>query len=297
MNGLLLQTRRNAKVYFKDKGLFFTSLITPAILLVLFITFLAKVYKDSFTSGFPEGFEVSERIINGMAGGQVVSSLLAVSCVTVAFCSNLVMISDKANGARRDILMSPVKKSTLAISYYLASFIATLIITLTATALCFIYLAIVGWYLSVGDAFLLILDVIILTFFGVSLSSVINVFLSTDGQASAVGAIISSCYGFICGAYMPLASFPTWLKNVVMFLPGTYGTSLIRNHTLNGVYRKLESLGMSSQYAEPLKDLVDCNIYFFGARVEMWVMYIILILFTCACVFAYVLINILKKDN
>ena len=39
---MTLQTliKRNIKVYFKDKGVFFPSLITPLILLVLFVTFV-----------------------------------------------------------------------------------------------------------------------------------------------------------------------------------------------------------------------------------------------------------------
>lgn len=297
MSIILLQARRNAKVYFKDKGLFFTSLITPAILLILFATFLANVYRNNFTSALAPEVDVSEKLIGGMVGGEIISSLLAVSCVTVAFCSNLVMISDKANGARRDLLMSSIKNSSLAISYYLASVVTTLIITLTATALCFIYIAAVGWYLSVGDTFHLLLDVLLLTLFGVSLSSVINVFLSTGGQASAVGTIVSSCYGFICGAYMPLASFPKWLQNSVMFLPGTYGTSLIRNHALAGVYRELENLGCDAEYIDAIKNSVDCNLYFFGSKVDAWVMYFVLVLFTAICIGMYVLINMLKKNK
>ena len=35
-------TARNCKLFFKDKGVFFTSLITPLILLVLYATFLVK---------------------------------------------------------------------------------------------------------------------------------------------------------------------------------------------------------------------------------------------------------------
>lgn len=297
MNKILMQTGRNAKVYFKDKGLFFTSLITPAILLLLFVTFLADVYRNSFVYSMPSDFAASDKLVNAMAGGEIISSLLAVSCVTVAFCSNLVMISDKANGTLSDILMSPVKRSSLAISYYLASTVVTLIITLTATALCFVYMAAVGWFLSVGEVFLLLSDVVLLTLFGVSLSSVVNVFLRTNGQASAVGTIVSSCYGFICGAYMPLASFPEWLQKVVMFLPGTYGTSLIRNHALTGVYRELTSLGVEEEYIKAIKDSVDCNIYFFGSKVEVWAMYLVLILFTFLCIAAYVSLTALKKDR
>ena len=42
--------KRNTKLYFKDKGMFFTSLITPMILLVLYATFLGNVYEDAFRS-------------------------------------------------------------------------------------------------------------------------------------------------------------------------------------------------------------------------------------------------------
>ena len=56
---------RNIKLYFKDKGMFFTSLITPAILLVLYATFLGNVYRDSFTSNLPDGFSLSQKLIDG----------------------------------------------------------------------------------------------------------------------------------------------------------------------------------------------------------------------------------------
>lgn len=41
--------RRNFKLFFKDKGMFSTSLITPVILLVRYVAFLGKVYNNAFT--------------------------------------------------------------------------------------------------------------------------------------------------------------------------------------------------------------------------------------------------------
>ena len=87
MKTAIILLKRNIKLFFKDKGMFFTSLITPAILLVLYATFLANVYRDSFTANLPQGVTLPERVIEGLVGGQLVSSLLAVSCITVAFCS------------------------------------------------------------------------------------------------------------------------------------------------------------------------------------------------------------------
>ena len=56
MGTFLALTKRNIKIFFKDKGMLFTSLITPIILLILYATFLANVYRDSFEGSFPEGF-------------------------------------------------------------------------------------------------------------------------------------------------------------------------------------------------------------------------------------------------
>ena len=46
MTGLGALIRRDMKLYFKDKGMFFSSLITPILLLVLYTTFLKKVYQQ-----------------------------------------------------------------------------------------------------------------------------------------------------------------------------------------------------------------------------------------------------------
>ena len=204
--------KRNIKLFFKDKGMFFTALITPVILLVLYATFLGNVYRDSLTAGIPEGIELSKNIIDGLVGSQLISSILAVSCVTVAFCSNFLMVQDKATGVIKDFKTSPAKSSTLSISYYIATLASTLIICLAAAAVCLIYSATVGWYMSLSDILYLLLDIVLLALFGTALSSVINFFLSTQGQIGAVGTIVSSGYGFICGAYMPISSFSAGLQ-------------------------------------------------------------------------------------
>ena len=103
MSTLTVLTKRNVKLFFKDKGMFFTSLITPAILLVLYATFLANVYKESFAAALPTGIKLADKLMGGCVGAQLISSILAVSCVTVSFCSNMLMVQDKANGSIKDL--------------------------------------------------------------------------------------------------------------------------------------------------------------------------------------------------
>lgn len=295
MTALFVLVKRNVKLFFKDKGMFITSLITPLILLVLYATFLGNVYRDSFTSGLPEGFVISDKLIDGLVCGELVSSILAVSCVTVTFCSNFLMVQDKANGAVKDLLISPIKPSTLAFGYYFANLISSLIICYSATVICLIYSAFVGWYASVIDIVLLFVDVTLVVLFGSALSSVINFFLSTQGQISAVGTVISSGYGFICGAYMPISSFGVTLQRIISFLPGTYGTALIRNHAMRGALAEMQNSGVPAEFTENLKTSIDCNLYFFGNEVELSTMYIILGAAIVVLLGVYVLLNYLKK--
>ena len=290
-------TKRNIKLFFKDKGMFFTAMITPLILLVLYATFLGNVYRDAFTASFPEGYSISEELMNGLVGGQLISSLLAVSCVTVAFCSNMLMVQDKVSGARSDLTIAPVKSSALALSYYFASTTSTAIISAVTIAAGCIYLAVIGWYLSLIDILLIIADVALLVLFGTALSSIINYSLHTQGQISAVGSIVSSCYGFICGAYMPISSFGEGLQNLLAFLPGTYATSLLRNHTMRGVFTELEDCGIPTEVIDSLKDSVDCNVYFFDTAVPQGTMFLILGGTVALLIGAYVLINKIQKKK
>ena len=289
--------KRNIKLFFKDKGMFFTALITPAILLVLYATFLGNVYKDSFMAGIPPMFTVSDKVIDGLVAGQLVSSILAVSCVTVAFCSNFLMVQDKANGTIKDLLITPVKSSVLSLSYYVATLVSTLLVCFTAAALCLGYVALTGWYMSFTDVLLIFVDVFVLVLFGTALSSVINFFLSTQGQISVVGTIISAGYGFICGAYMPISSFGDGLQKAVMFLPGTYGTSLMRNHALGGVLDQMTADGMPVQVVDGLRDMLDCNLQFFGNDVGIATMYAIIIGSVVLLLGAFILANKIKNKK
>lgn len=297
MKTFLILTKRNVKLFFKDKGMFFTSLITPAILLVLYATFLGNVYRDSFTSSLPEYFTLSEDLIDGLVASQLISSILAVSCVTVAFCSNFLMVQDKVNGTVKDLRISPVKPSLLSMSYYISTLISTLLICFAAAAVCLIYVSFSGWYMTVSDVLFLLLDIFLLVLFGTALSSIINFFLSTQGQISAVGTIISAGYGFLCGAYMPISSFSNGLQKALSFFPGTYGTSLIRNHSMRGVLNEIQNQGVPSEVIEKIKDSLDCNLYFFGNKVEFSAMYIILTVTVTVIIAAYILLNIFKKNK
>lgn len=287
---LLSLIKRNIKLFFKDKGLVIGALVGPIILIVLYFTFLNDVYRDTFKSFIPEG--TSNKIINDIVNGELISSILAVSCITVSFCSNFLMVRDKVNNARSDLLVSPVKSYVLALAYYIATVISSLTICYIALGISLVFVAFSHWFFTASSLLMLLLDVFLTVLFGTALSSIINFFLTSEGQISAVGTIISAGYGFICGAYMPINSYNSGLKNVIMFTPGTYCTSLIRNHSLAGAFKEMNDWPIEA--IKSIKDGIDCNLYLFDKQISIAGMYGIVLITILVLITIYIVINIVN---
>ena len=80
---------------------------------------------------------------------------------------------------------------------------------------------------------------------------------------------------------------------MISFLPGTYGTSLLRNHALRGVFEEMGNQNFPEEVVEAIRDSVDCNLYFFGEKVELGHMYLILVGAIVLAIAIYVGLNVL----
>ena len=271
-----------------------SSHITPIVLIVLYMTFLGTVYHDSLDS-IVKYYSVSQKIIDAFVNGYLFSSLLAVSCVTVSFCSNMIMVQDKADHKIKDLLIAPVSKTTLALSYFISTLLITMIINITALLACFIVLGTSYFVLPVKDILYCLLDIFLLTLFGASLSSIINYFLTTQGQISAVSSVVSAGYGFLCGAYMPISQFTPAVRAIIKFLPGTYGTALIRKHLLNSLFIKLNTK-VPSTIMNEIHQSFDTSFTLMGHTITTSMMYLIMIGTCFILLSVYILLNQFKKN-
>ena len=112
-----------------------------------------------------------------------------------------------------------------------------------------------------------------------------------------MGTIISAGYGFICGAYMPISQFGEGLQKVLSFLPGTYGTSLIRNHAMRGAFAQMSDIGLPDEVVEGIRDSIDCNLYFFDSKVSSGTMFAFLGGSVILLIIIYILMNIISSKK
>ena len=287
-------TLRNIKLYFKDKMTFLVSLITPLILLVLFIAFLKSTYEDSILS-ITQGFDLDQSLIDAFTGGWLFSSVLATSCITVAFCSGM-MVIDKINRANIDFMVSPVKKSTLQLSYVLANLFSTFIITFVLLIVGLIYLACVGFYITFVDILLIVFGIIITSLFGTILANIIWTFTHSQGVVSGVCTLVSALYGFICGAYMPIRTMGQGMQYFVSLLPGTYATVLFRQGFLNSVLNRMRET-LPQEMINGIASGFDVKMSFFGHDVSTLALILVISISTIVLLGVFLLINKFKKKN
>ena len=122
-------TKRNIKVYLKDKTAIIFSMMTQIIILGLYLLFLKQNYVDSMTSML-DGFNIKteDNLINALVNSWLVSGVIGTSVVTVAMNSLSVMISDKQNKIDYDYNASSVKGSTVVLSYFSGAVVNTIVI-------------------------------------------------------------------------------------------------------------------------------------------------------------------------
>ena len=139
MRTVLALMSRNRKLFFKDKGMLFTSMITPVILIVLYATFLAKVFRDSFTAAIPDMITISDKLINGTVVKTADSITYGSELYHSNIFVNLTMVQDKANGTRKDFNVSPVSRGKIYLGYFLSTVANSLMVNGLAFVLCLGY--------------------------------------------------------------------------------------------------------------------------------------------------------------
>lgn len=266
MSNLVL---RNAKIFFKDKATVFFSLLSPLIVLILYILFLGDMQLNSLNDAFA-GSGVSEKSLKAFVDSWMLAGVMSVACITVSFSAFNSMIRDRESGVLADAMASPVKRWVMTGGYFVYNFIVTFAICLIVLIIAFIYLAIIGWYLSVSDVFALIGTMIISILSSALVGSVICTFLKTTNAHGAFVGILSAAIGFLCGAFMPLSIFPKAVQYIVLFVPGTYSAGMFRNLFMNGALNEIAVI--APQAAEAVRSDYSMELDFFGAKIGLGVM-------------------------
>lgn len=279
MNGyaLWMLTRRNLKIFLKDKANVFFSLLAPLIVLVLYVLFLGRIQEDGLLETLKGmGVEGGAQEIAAFCDSWMLAGCMSCACITVPLCACGIMIQDKARGISADLLISPVAKWVTPAAYFASVVAAGLAIGAVVLAVCFVWLAASGmWLLSAADVFGCIGALVLSVITSSTLLVFVVGFFRSQGAFTALNIILGTVVGFLIGAYMPIGYFPDAVQAVTLFIPGSYTAGLFRNFMMRGALAEI-SANLSPAFAQGLESEFSLTFDFFGAEVGVDAMFIVL---------------------
>ena len=256
--------QRNILLFFRDKATVFFSLLSPLIVLMLYVFFLGDLQVLTVKSYFPEGVQVDEKLISAFVDSWLIAGIMCVSSLTVALNSMLVMVSDKEKNLFKDFTSTPVKPSVLTLGYFLSFYFITLLICLAVFAVGLIYLAASGsFYMTASDVFVNIGVLLLSVTNSVLLMMFVMSFINTSSASGAFSGIFSAVIGFLVGAYMPISAFPEGIRYFTTIIPGSSTGGLFRNYFMDGALQEL-SKNMPPAFTDGLKQAFSFELEFFS---------------------------------
>ena len=277
MGQMLFQMiRRNLKIFLKDKANIFFALLSPLIVLGLYVIFIGRMQTDGLLQALSEmGISGAEKEVRSFCDSWMLTGVMACACITVPLCACGVMIQDKMRGITADLLASPVPYWLPRAAYFCAVVAAGIVLSGIVLCICFIWLAFSGWALTVGEVFGCIGTMILSVLSSSGLLVLLTGFLKTEGAFTGVNIVFGTVVGFLIGAYMPIGSFPKGVQYVTLFFPGTYSAGLFRNLMMRGTADLLAEK-TTAQFVEGLEKQFSMTFDFFGYEVHASAMAIVL---------------------
>ena len=235
-------TKRNMLVFFTNKGTLFFSMLTPMIILLLYILFLKNNLLSSLRDAAAGlGNLVSAQDMDQFVNGLLLTGIISSALITIPYNALEIMVRDRETKVDLDMLSTPVKRFEIILSYFCAAagsaFMQTMIVLLFGLGV----LSVNGdMYLTVGDAVRLVLAVFLGTVSSTAAFMVVMMFFKNMGTCGAFMGILSAISGFVIGAYMPLSQFNRSIQNVCNLVPATGITVLIRNYLTGGILQHMD---------------------------------------------------------
>ena len=272
LRGFLGLTKRNMLVFFTDKGTLFFSMLTPMIILLLYILFL----KNSLLSSLQDaatGLEnlVAEKDMAQFVNGLLLTGIISSALITIPYNALEIIVRDREDRVDLDMLSTPVKRFEIILSYFCAAVISAFMQTMVVLAVGIGILSMSGdMYLTAHDIVKLVGAVFLGTVSSTSVFMVVMMFFKSMSTCGAFMGILSAVSGFVIGAYMPLSQFNKGIQNVCNLVPATGITVLIRNYLTGGILRHMDECIGGLDNGAFMKAMLDVFSYNTVVGGEIW---------------------------
>lgn len=262
MKAVWALTKRNLKVFTRDRSAVFFSFISIFIFLGMYFIIFRNQMIDGMGQQFPQA---GKNLLNQFANAWAITAVAGLLSNNQAFSTWVLFVQDYERKRRMDFGVSPVKSWQLLLSYLLQVLIyAVVLTTLTLVILGGLFSLTSGLPFTVYEGLRAWLATVYSMIFFASLFALITSFLSTQSAFGGVAASIGTLLGFVQALYIPLNVLPEGLRKGLSYLPFVHSTRLISGQLMT---RPIEQL---SAHAGPAAESVNEALREGFANVILW---------------------------
>ena len=290
---------RNLKMYFRDRGAVFFSLLSMIIVICLMVFFLG----DSSISGVlgvlsqTSGRDTSMDELNAelLILSWTFAGVISINAVTVTLAVYSVMIKDKGNGKLNSIYTAPVSRGTIAVAYIATAWLASVLVCTITLILTEVYGVMKGLEMYSLTTHLQLIGLIMVnSFVYAAFMYVMAVLAKTEGAWTGFGTVVGTLVGFLGGIYIPVGTLSDTISGILKCTPVIYGTAMFREVMTKDILEKTFQ-GVPDEYVASYSEAMGIKLELFDKTLgitEEW-----LILLACGIIFLIAGIFILKYSK
>lgn len=226
-------TMRNMKIYLRDRGAVFFSLLSTFIVIGLMVFFLGDMNIEGILSILEEfpGRDMAEDEKNAqlLVLSWTSAGILSINAVTVTLAVFSGMIKDRVSGKLNSIYTSPVSRVTIAAGYIAAAWISSVIVCILTLVITEVYAVAQGLDAYDVTTHLQILGLIMVnSFVFATLMYPVALIAKTEGAWSGLGTVVGTLVGFLGGIYIPIGALSDTIVGLMKCTPILYSTAMFR---------------------------------------------------------------------
>ncbi len=227
MSNAWILVRRNLRVFWRDRGQVFFSLLAPLILLMLYVLFLGKMQVDNMTSGM-KGASSSD--IEGFVYAWVLAGMVMITTLTTSLSALSSFVDDRASGRFKEFRVSPVRDTEMVVGYMVAGLIISLTLSMVVLVVGSVaFGAMFGtWSTAMGYAKAVAYVALLCLTFS-SLAALAVTFVRSNGQYSGLATMVGTLSGFLAFAYIPIGVVSAAVGSILNTLPFAQAAMLLRD--------------------------------------------------------------------
>ena len=275
---------RHLKLFLRNPANIVLSFLSSLVILSLYFLFVRDfTIKAVGDYGFVSDYN------NLFVDRLMTSGLLIVIGATSVLSIIFIFVKDHYSDIIKDLLVTPLSYTKIVYSYFFASFIVSMVITLFVYLgielfFIFVYQDVSSFSTVIFSIFIIFCSNIISSLLMLIVALVIRSFTSFSTIETLYGVVI----GFFTGVYIPIGYYPEIIRNIFFYFPLCQTTSLLRNIQADNVTSIILENYPKNQH-RLLYDTFGVHLsfhdYTFSIYEQLWMIFIVIVLLNLILLF------------